>query len=383
MRTLGSDPIRTLPKSATLGITTISGADSATLGILTTGRKLAGANNSGGSATIVGRGSSVTSLSATEGGTGYVVDTSVETFNVVGDGSGLKLNISSINANTGAITGIAVASGSALDHGNGYKVGDVVGVVTSTVSKQTGKDARITITGISSDVNTLYLSNIQGELSSSGKAFAVGAGLSFFADDGTLTSLASTTIRTATGDGGVYSGNYLKIDHFNHGMYSNTNKVTLSDVQSNIAPTTLSAALTVSEVSTISVANTSNFTTFEGVDVSATNPGYIKINNEIIAYDSIGSGELSIATNGRATDSTITELHDKDAIVYKYELNGVSLRRINATHTIAEPIGLDHYHIAVDRSSNGVDRSADGTPSGMPQLNFSNEANRRRKFQSN
>ena len=62
-----------------------------------------------------------------------------------------------------------------------------------------------------------------------------------------MTSLASTTIRTATGDGGVYSGNYLKIDHFNHGMYSNTNKVTLSDVQSNIAPTTLSAALTVSK----------------------------------------------------------------------------------------------------------------------------------------
>ena len=74
-QSLGSDPIRTLPKSATLGITTISGADSATLGIPTTGRKLAGANNSGGSATIVGRGSSViTSLSATEGGTGYVVD---------------------------------------------------------------------------------------------------------------------------------------------------------------------------------------------------------------------------------------------------------------------------------------------------------------------
>ena len=50
------------------------------------------------------------------------------------------------------------------------------------------------------------------------------------------------------------------------------------------------------------------------------------------------------------------------------------MRRVNTTHTIAEPIGLDHYHIAVDRSSNGVDRSVDGTPSGMPQLNFSNEA---------
>ena len=37
------------------------------------------------------------------------------------------------------------------------KVGDVVGIVTSTVSKQTGKEARITVSGISTDVDTLYL----------------------------------------------------------------------------------------------------------------------------------------------------------------------------------------------------------------------------------
>ena len=371
---LSIDPLRTLPKTGTIGITTVSGS-SANIGILTTGRKLAGANNTNGSAIVVGRGSSVTSLSATEGGTGYVVDSSVETFNVVGSGSGLKLNISSINANTGAITGIAVAS-VAADHGNGYKVGDVVGVVTSTVSSSTGRDARITITGISTDVDTLYVSNVQGEFGSngSGKAFAVGAGISYFADDGTLTSIATNDIRTATGTGGVYSGNYLRVDHFNHGMYSNTNRVILSDVQSNIEPTTLSAALSVSEVSSVSVANTSNFTTFEGVEVSASNPGYIKINNEIITYDGVGSGSLTIASDGRATDSSVIELHDINSIVYKYELSGVSLRRINKTHTIAEPIGIDDYYIIVDRSANGVDRSVDGTPSGMPQLNFSSEA---------
>ena len=364
------DPVRTLPKTGTIGITTISGS-SANIGILTTGRKLAGNNNTNGSAIIVGRGSSITTLGVTEGGSGYVADSNVNTFNVVGGGSGLKLNIGGINADTGTITSIDFSA-----TGNGYKIGDVVGIVTSTVSSSTGKDARITITGISTDVDTLYVSNVQGEFGSSGtgKAFTVGAGISYFANDGTLTSIGTNDILTVTGTGGVYSGNYMRVNHFNHGMYSNTNKVILSDVQSNIEPTTLSATLSVSDITSVSVANTSNFTTFEGVDVSASNPGYIKINNEIITYDGIGSGSLSIASNGRATDSTITELHDINNIVYKYELSGVSLRRINKTHTIAEPIGIDDYYIIVDRSANGVDRSVDGTPSGMPQLNFSSEA---------
>ena len=67
-------------------------------------------------------------------------------------------------------------------------------------------------------------------------------------------------------------------------------------------------------------------------------------------------------------------MHDISNVVYKYELNGISLRRINKTHTIAEPIEIDNYNIVVDVSANGVDRSVDGTPTGMPQLNFSNEA---------
>ena len=36
---------------------------------------------------------------------------------------------------------------------------------------------------------------------------------------------------------------------------------------------------------------------------------------------------------------------------------------------------MDGYYIEIDRSANGVDRSADGTPAGMPQLQFTSEAN--------
>ena len=375
---LGRNAIRTLPKSGTIGITTIAGGHPTLVGILTSGRKLAGQGGKGGSAIIVGRGSSVTTLGITDGGTNYKVDSSVDTFNVTGGGTGLKLNISSINANTGAISGISLASSgdSIPPVGNGYKVGDVIGIVTSTVVSQTGDAARITITGISTDIDTLYVSNIQGEFGTNGsaKSFAVGAAVSYYNDSGTVVSAASTTIRSTSATGGVESGNLMKVEHFNHGMYSNTNKVTLSDVQSTIVPTTLSAALTLDEATSVSVASTANFTTFEGITVDSNNPGYVKVGNEIVKYDSVGSGTLSIASNGRAVDSTVVSSHVTNSLVYKYELNGVSLLRINQTHTISEPIGIDDYHITIDRSTNGIDRDTDSaTGSGMPELSFNSE----------
>ena len=56
--------------------------------------------------------------------------------------------------------------------------------------------------------------------------------------------------------------------------------------------------------------------------------------------------------------------------VYKYELNGVSLRRINKSHelsdsTVSDSIDYDHYNIKIDMSSDGTDRTA---ASGHPKL---------------
>ena len=50
--------------------------------------------------------------------------------------------------------------------------------------------------------------------------------------------------------------------------------------------------------------------------------------------------------------------------MYKYEFGGVSLRRINKTHdlgdvTIAtDPIGIDYYHVKIDPTSDGLNRSS-------------------------
>ena len=378
--TLGLDPIRTLTKTATIGISSIPGGDSL-VGILTVGRKLAGVlgypGDKGGSATIVGRGSSVSSISITEGGLNYITDSSVETFNYVGSGSGLKLNILNVDSN-GSIDTITFTSVKG-ERGTGYQLGDVIGIKTSSVGGVStsqygqGSGAKITLSGISTDIDTLFVENIIGETGGSGKEFAVGAGLSYYNNSGALAGLTTFTILSSNSTGGERSGNYIKVSHFNHGMYSNTNKVVLSDIESSVAPTTLNASLSNTETTNITVASITNFSTFEGQSVSGTNPGYVKIGSEIISYTSASGSTLTIGSRG--IDSTVVTSHDNKQLVSKYELNGVSLRRINTIeHNIADPIGLDDYHIAIDMTANGVNRSVDGTPAGFPRLQFSNES---------
>ena len=357
---LNDNPLVTLPKTATLGITTTT--NSSLISTLSNGRKIVG-SQSYAYGYVVGTGSSVSTVGLTAGGKNYVTDASVGTYNIVGNGSGLVLNIS---ATGGIITGTPII----VSPGNGYAVGDVVGIVTSDVSSQTGSDARITIASISG-VDTLYLSGVQGS------TFTTGIGVSYYNDAGTLVSLASTTIRSFSqpNSDNQNSGNYIRISHFDHGMYGNTNQVIISDTESNIAPTILSATLTAEEVSVISIGDTSNFATFEGVSVNVNNPGYIKIENEIIAYTNVGSGTLSIATSGRGIDLTRTLKHDINTAVYKYELNGVSLRRINTTHDISDlDIGIDEYYLKINRSTNGTDRSTDVSSPNAPELSFTNQS---------
>jgi hypothetical protein len=359
---LGNNPLTTLPRTGSLGITTTT--NSSLIADLSNGRKVAGSQPYV-YGYIIGTGSSVSAVGLATGGSNYVTDANVSTYNITGNGSGLVLSITATN---GTITGITTVS-----PGNGYAVGDVVGIVTSTVGTGTsvrGRDARITISSITG-LDTLYLGNIQGD------TFTVGAGLSYYNNSNTIVSLASTIIRSPfTPSTNQYSGNYLRVDHFDHGMYGNTNKLRIYGAESSTAPVVITSSIT-STSTTIAVGDTSNFGTFEGVSVSAINPGYVKIGNEIIRYETIGSGFLGTITRG--IDSTISINHDVNSLMYKYELNGVSLRRINKTHDISDlDIGLDGYYLEIDRTANGANRGTDGFIDGnaanAPQLQFTSES---------
>jgi len=358
IQTLEENALTATPKTLTLGITTIASGDPL-LDILTVGRRIAGNNNVGGYGNIVSVGSSVTTLSITNSGTNYTNQSNVPTTTIVGNGSGLRVDITTSN---GAITGITTLSG-----GNGYVVGDVVSI-DNTDGSFTGRNSILTINTIGG-VDTLYLTNVQGE-KGSGKAFQVGAGLSYYATDSTIVSAASTTITDRTSEGtGANSGNYLHVDHFNHGMYANNNQLILDGVESDVAPTTLSTELLSSETTTINIADSSNFTTFEGLAVSATNKGYVKIGDEIIEYTAAASNQLTI--NSRGFGNTISQTHVVNSKVMKYEFGGVSLRRINGvTYDISDTgIEANRYYVEIDRSStHGLDRSADSAT--RPQLSF-------------
>ena len=137
--------LETLPKTGTIGITTIK-SDNASLAnlrdnILKIGRKLSGATPNS-SAFIVGTGSSVVSAEVTGVGTNYSGTISnVGTYNITGQGSGLRITLTP----SGGVLNGAITINS---HGNGYQTGDVVGIVTADTGEGTGRDGTITITEI-------------------------------------------------------------------------------------------------------------------------------------------------------------------------------------------------------------------------------------------
>lgn len=349
---LEPNPITTFPKELIVGITTTT--DTSVINALTSGRKVTTTGYGGG--VIVGTGSSVTTLNITGVGTNYVADSSVDTYNITGRGSGLKLNILSVNS-AGGIVGI-----STVESGNGYSIGDIVGIVTSSVSSNTGFGAQFTISQISG-LDTLYLSNVQGN-------FTVGAALTYFTSTGAQVSLASTIVRSSTEVGGRSSGRHFRVNHFYHGMYANNNIVSISNVKPNSAPVRLQSPLAISDTAiNVAVADTTSFATFEGLPVSVNNPGYLLIENELIKYEQVGEGLITTITRGQ--DSTIPVNYSTNTLVYKYELDGVSLRRINKAHDISDyDIQADSYYIEVDRTTNGINRNSDGNIPNSPQLSF-------------
>ena len=355
-----ANPVTGLPKTVNLGVTTFT--DSGLIDILNTGRKIAGSiPNSYGYIEYAGGPVSGTPT-VTNGGENYTTQSDLATTTLVGKGSGLKLTIDSVDGN-GAITNVTIT-----DSGSGYEVGDVVEVNSGT----TGRGALITISAITGR-DTLYLTNVQGEGNSDPKAFRTGIGVSYYDTDTTIVSLASTIILSVTEDGGINSGNFLEVSHFNHGMYANNNKLKLTGVESDISPSILTANLLSFGSDTIFVEDSSVFETFEGLPVSNSNPGYVKIGDEVISYTEATAGQLG-GTLVRGIEGK-TESHEVNSKVQKYEFNGVSLRRINNVIYDISDTGIDSngYYVEIDRSVNGTDRSSDTIVDTPLQLSFNRQ----------
>ena len=149
----------------------------------------------------------------------------------------------------------------------------------------------------------------------------------------------------------------ILVFHRNHGMHSRQNNVEISGVASEISPTTLTNTLAIG-ATTITVDNASQFHTIvNGADVSNANPGYIRINNEIILYSAVSSDgkTITVATSGRGAEGTDDVAHAVGSVVECYNLDGIPLVNINKVHESLECPWIDTYMIDVGAvATNGI-----------------------------
>ena len=360
---LASNAITTLPKKGQIGITTLATGNTGINTLTDTTRKIVGYTNDGSNAYVIGGGGPVSGASQiSAAGTSYNATTGVvRTFNIIGSGVNYELN--NITVSDGVITGFQTSR-----VGTGYTGGDVVGIVTADMDGNVGNGALISITN-TGGLDTLYLSGIQGTGSAGGGGFIKNQNIRYYDDAGALKDLIGGLWEGLQVDAAPYDGNYIKVNQFEHGMNATNNKLELKNIKSNLNTTTLSSNLVATD-STISVGSTlaPDLNKFEGIAVGAANTGYIRIGDEIIGYESVGTGVLETITRG--VDSTQSINHDVTTPVQKYELSNVSLRRINREHPISPlNIALDSYYVGF-AASVGKNRSTDDNTNNIPALAF-------------
>jgi len=338
------NPIKTLPRKIVVGINTSSNLQN----IFTPGTKVAEGDTFGFVENI---GGPIGIITTTNVGAGYSNGTfsNVPLYTITGSGSGAKATVTILN---NVISSVSIAN-----TGTGYKQGDLLGITTSTITR--GRGSTITVSSIFG-VDRIFLTDVVGE------DFTNNSVISYYpVSTSTAVSLGGTVVSaTSTVLDDLHSGNVFEVLHYNHGMHSSDNMLTISGVFPNTPGESLTSNIITSNT-TISIANTSNFATFEGRSISGANPGFVIINNEVISYSAVTTNSLTILNRG--VNQSIIRDHSINDTVYKYELNGVSLTRINTSHTMPSNQtlktnrGIDNYHIQFNRS---------GRSSGDDMLNF-------------
>ena len=301
-------------------------------------------------------GAATGTLSIPNSGIGYTPSTGTLSYSgvpltsVSGFGRGAMANITVTN---GAITSAGISSG-----GTGYQIGEILTADAIGITS-IGRNLRLSVQQLSA-FNELVVDNVQGEFE-----VGVGAGKSI-----QYFSVVPGIGYTDLNGGSVFAndvvpereGLYVNVKHRNHGMHALTNVVRISNAISDIDPVKFTNNVERDFTGNLVVTGlTTEFNTFENVGISSTNPGYLIVNSEIISYTGLNGDVFTGITRG--VDSTLQIRHPANSFVFKYELAGVSLRRINTIHTLQDVTDstkentLDSYYIKIDPSANGTNRS--------------------------
>jgi hypothetical protein len=304
--------------------------------VFATGGPLATGNNK---LTIVRDSAGVSGIGLTNG---TFPNVSITSLTGSGTGGVVQVVVDSSNLPT---SNVADAGVTVTTAGSGYAAGDLL--LLGNIGKN-GSGVRAVVKSASSINNTdlIVLDNVKD-------TFVDNRNITHTTGGGSDTVIASSDIDTVNTDP-IRDGYTLKFDHKNHGMHSSTNKVRVTNFHPDGAPTVLTNNID-DDTTAITISDATNFTSFEGGAVGVGTSGYLLIDKEIISYNSISGTTITIDGTDRGIDSSLKSNHAANTLVYKYEFNGVSLRKINKEHNIdSREKTFDSYFIKVTKEDNTV-----------------------------
>jgi len=338
---LNNNAIKSYPRKLKIGITKTT--TSATVNSLVSGVKIsegsAAATAPMGTLERVGSeiATSNNALSVSVVGAGYSngVYTNVDLFAITGAGSSAT---GIVTVSGGVPTSVSVTSSA---KGHGYSKGDIVGLATADMIS--GGGAQISVDTISG-VDTLYLTNVQGENYTLGQDLVI---------NGAVPQSGAVDITSNEVVSDLFTGNVIEVSQYSHGMTAGNNKVEISNVSPTTEPAPLTAELGLNDnFIVVGSTNISKFSTFEGITTSR---GYVQVNNEIIRYDAVGVSSIGIAERG--VNGTAIREHPIGSLALSYQFNGLSLTGINTVHDmpssslLTQKKDIDNYFIEIPRGS--------------------------------
>ena len=144
------------------------------------------------------------------GGRGYSVSGTVPTIALTGSGSGATFTVTVSN---GVITGVSRQS-----VGTGYQVGDVLTLDNTHSGVVRGAGFKFTVTSINSTLDTLYLTDVQGEKFTNGETL-----VQYGTTNDTRTVVTNVTVNSdSTQNGDLFAGNVFEVTQYNHAPVSYT-----------------------------------------------------------------------------------------------------------------------------------------------------------------
>ena len=301
-----------------------------------------------GIADSIAKGTSSTTI--TNAGVGYTngTFTNISLVTDTGVGQGAVANVT--------VSGNVISQVDITDGGFAYEVGD--SLLIPELGQNVGFGGQITVATLGSTLqgDTFIIEDVQGQ-------FTVGTAstLHYLNSAGVSTHIGlGCTVSTISNDS-YNDGLHMRVIQPNHSMHASNNFVKISELRpmDNDLNSELTVNVTAEETTELPLVDATGFDVFEGVTVSANNPGYVIVGDEVIKYEAVSGNSLTTLT--RAQDGTQATTYVTGDPVYRYQFNGISLRRLNKIHSFAEvdlathPIDSNTYYIKVDTGATDFD----------------------------